>query len=691
MYEESLLEQDTVFRVGRVVSVEGRRVRIAVDKLKNGSHLLFRGGVVRNVAVASYVKVVKGFVELIAKVDGEVVEEDRSVSATYRRGIDPLARQLEVSLIGYLEDGRFERGVREMPLLDNECFILTEPEFELVHKFVDSEDTPLVIGSLAMEPSQHVAVGVNAIFASHVGIFGNTGSGKSYTLAKLYHELFKKFASVETFRERSQFVLIDFNGEYLDRAGRGDDPRSTSVITSKSNKREYALTTRTDSGAKLPLPMSAIADVTFWTVLLDATEKTQAPFLARVLSSDFWERRLSQPADVLDIIGDMVLRATKSSDISIDRQTVLNLLAEIQTCLGRSAPEELTDLIDDFQQNLHYNGTLRKFYWGPWSSTPTDPDNALWPSLTKDKITALPIDFSLIEPGIDFIRFKIVLQYYSDIISGFSNREHLSPLIKRMETRVPDIKKLVVATDEVRLMEPLLVVSLRDVNLAMRKVVPMLFCKHLYDRKKEVDPSNERYLNLVIDEAHNILSMESVRESEAWRDYRLETFEEIIKEGRKFGVFLTLASQRPHDISPTIISQLHNYFLHRLINNLDIQAIEKAVAYLDRVSFESLPILPTGACVLSGVSAQVPVVVKIAELPPEAEPNSQTMTIASEWLKPLPPAPPDDETPDETAEDFDDWEDEAPDESAEDFDDWEDEAPDETAEDFGDWDDEPTL
>ncbi|WP_061003421.1 ATP-binding protein [Mycolicibacterium mucogenicum] len=119
------------------------------------------------------------------------------------------------------------------------------------------------------------------------------------------------------------------------------------------------------------------------------------------------------------------------------------------------------------------------------------------------------------------------------------------------------------------------------------------------------------------------------------RDYRLETFEEIIKEGRKFGIFLTIASQRPHDISETIISQLHNYFLHRLVNNLDIHAIEKAVSYLDKVSFESLPILPTGACVLAGVSAPVPVVVKVAELPPAFEPNSRTMSVATEWLKPL--------------------------------------------------------
>lgn len=59
----------------------------------------------------------------------------------------------------------------------------------------------------------------------------------------------------------------------------------------------------------------------------------------------------------------------------------------------------------------------------------------------------------------------------------------------------------------------------------------------------------KKSLHIIIDEAHNILSITSERESQTWKDYRLETFEEIIKEGRKFGVFLTISSQRPSDIS----------------------------------------------------------------------------------------------------------------------------------------------
>ena len=128
------------------------------------------------------------------------------------------------------------------------------------------------------------------------------------------------------------------------------------------------------------------------------------------------------------------------------------------------------------------------------------------------------------------------------------------------------------------------------------------------------------------------MSQESFRESESWKDYRLETFEEIIKEGRKFGVFLTIASQRPHDISPTIISQLHNYFLHRLINNHDINAVEKTIAYLDKLSVEYLSILPIGTCVLAGLLTHVPVIVDIGKIEPEEyEPDNKTIDLIKHW------------------------------------------------------------
>lgn len=617
-------------RVGRVTAVEGRRIKVAVDKLKNGSHSLYRGAVIRNAAVGGYVKIAKGFADLIAKVDGEFIHENRLAPEGYGRDVDRIARTLQLSLIGYLEDGRFERGVRELPLLDNECFVLTEHEFRAVHSFAQPNVPTFRLGTVATEPTQPVDLEVDAIFASHVGIFGNTGSGKSYTLARLLHELFEQFGSSTAFTTRAQVVLIDFNGEYVNQEPANGDPRSSAVITGDALKQTYQLSTKSPSGDRLPFSAEALSDPVIWQVLLDATERTQSPFITRVLRSERWERLLSTPSQLMGVVADIAVAATRSGDVAIDKQFVTQLLGEVRDALGDAATEDLDNVIEAFSEQLKFHNNTRTFFWTGAPST-VWADNDAWESVIREPIAGLELDFSGID-DIDRIRFKLVLAYYEEIVRGFANREHLSPLLKRLDARVPDIKKVLCLSDQPVTAKPLVVVSLREVNLSMRKVIPMLLCKRLYDDKKRTDVAGERYLNLVIDEAHNILSSQSSRESDAWRDYRLETFEEIVKEGRKFGVFLTIASQRPHDISETIVSQLHNYFLHRLINNLDVHAIERAVAYLDAISFESIPILGTGTCIVAGVSTQVPVVTKVATLPAESEPNSRTMAMAEHWL-----------------------------------------------------------
>ncbi|WP_449280820.1 ATP-binding protein [Leucobacter sp.] len=630
--EDDTLKRDAVFSIGRVRSVEGRRVRIVVDKLKNSSHLLYRGEIVRNVAVGSFVKIAKGFVELVASVDGERVEEDGGASRDYKRNVDRLTRELEVSLVGYFENGEFRRGVREMPLLDNECFILSEDEFKAIHTFVADTAPSIPLGVVAMEPTQSVVVGVDAIFASHVGIFGNTGSGKSYTLAKLYHELFGRFADQPGFVGRSRFVLIDFNGEYINSVSGETD--SSSVIIGDELKAQFRLSTRTNKGDRVPLPKSAVHDPTFWNILLDATEKTQAPFVNRVLRNDYWEELIQSGDDLMGAIAALFINATHNTDPSVDRRLPINFLEQIATCLGDSVSPDFRSLIDDVNYNLDFrSGQSNSFYWKATNEY-ANAANPTWDAVVQARFSGVAQDFSSIT-DVDLVRFKLVMQFYRDIIHGFANREHIGPLIKRLDERIDGIKRLITVSDDSLVSKPLTVISMRDVNLDMRKVLPMILCRHLYEEKKATDQAGDRYLNLIIDEAHNILSVDSARESEAWRDYRLETFEEIIKEGRKFGVFLTVASQRPHDISPTIISQLHNYFLHRLVNDLDIKAIEKAVSYLDRVSFESMPILPTGTCILSGVAAQIPVMVTVGTLQPQFAPNSRTMSIVEAWASPL--------------------------------------------------------
>lgn len=219
----------------------------------------------------------------------------------------------------------------------------------------------------------------------------------------------------------------------------------------------------------------------------------------------------------------------------------------------------------------------------------------------------------------------MVLQLIYDLQQNKVQLDHISPVIGRFKSKRGDIEKLFEIKRDANLWQGrnIVILDLHSVNLDMRKTIPLLLAKHIYNEHKTTEKGNS--LSIIIDEAHNILSKTSSRETEDWKDYRLETFEEIIKEGRKFGVFVTISSQRPNDISETIISQAHNYFIHQLVNQKDLQTIGNAVSYIDKVTEESIPTLPVGTCIFSGIATPMPLKIKINELPDHMKPDSSTL------------------------------------------------------------------
>ncbi len=200
---------NSIFRIGEVFSVEGQSIKIKVDKGKNTSSVLYKGDIIQNISVGGYVKIKKGFSEMIGKIEGELITEDKDFSKIkYRSNKEKINRILNVKILGFIEQGTFYRGIKELPLIDNKCFLLQKEEFNEIHKFVKEDDVPIDIGTLEYDDGQKIELGINSLFASHIGIFGNTGSGKSYTLAKIYRELFKKFKDNKSFKYRKLHSLF---------------------------------------------------------------------------------------------------------------------------------------------------------------------------------------------------------------------------------------------------------------------------------------------------------------------------------------------------------------------------------------------------------------------------------------------------------------------------------------------------
>ena len=615
---------DSIIKIGVVTAVRGRSVELTVDTTKNVSNLLFKGELIKNVSVSGYIKIAKGFTYLVGKIEGEFITEDKiSDSKTYRSQQEKIKRILQVSLLGFLEAGLFKQGIKELPLIDNEAYLLTQSEFNLVHRFVNAEEETFVLGHLAQEKGKEIELSVDRLFASHIGIFGNTGSGKSYTLAKLYHEILKKYKGFKKFQKNARFLLIDFNGEYVTPKASMKDH----VIVESEFKSVYRLSTgRGGSKQKYPVSKEVINDEQFWSLILHCTEKTQTPFVSRTLKSTFIDNLIRDNDGFKKLIVITLEHITTRVNQNQEKGLALTFLEEITKFGVGDKVEGLVKLIADFRKNLTFHSMQKVYiYNNIYSNSPNFISEVI-----EMKVNELEPDLAELSE-VHLIRLKLIFRFYYEIHNAYSSKEHIGPLMARLDDRIGDFEKVVEISNGKQVDNIFSIVSLKDVNMQMRKVLPLMICKQAYEAKKNLS-DKEKFLNIIIDEAHNILSYNSEREAETWKDYRLETFEEIIKEGRKFGVFLTIASQRPSDISSTIISQLHNYFLHRLINNKDIDAVEKTISYLDKVSFDSLPILPQGSCILAGLAAQLPVVIEVGKIDEGYTPYNETMCLTRHWV-----------------------------------------------------------
>lgn len=613
------LVKDSILRVGEVSEIRGRKVFIQVDKEKNSSDLLLDGEIVKNVSVGSYIEIRKGFLAIIGKADGEELTEDtfflRKENNEYQE-VDRNRRVLTLSLVGYIGiDGRFRGGIKELPLIGNEAFILTEQKIHRIHN-LSSTGTHINIARTDVEEID-VNLPVDSLFNSHIAVFGNTGSGKSNTVAALYQGLFETCGENPGFLRKCQFLVFDFNGEYT----------KPDCIT--SNKRTYSLRTLDDLGDKLPTTFDELFDVETFSVLVEATDKTQKPFLRRALG---FYKRARQKDNFSAYLKAIVQNQLNHILRMANKELGFKLLDYMEEVLESFVNE---DTLRGLRDGLDFHTGAKEFtHNGSYLNThPESISNTNFFKATESIDEEGQAELSDLSTALVFVHLQLIDDAYKYKVQI----EHIYGVINRFKAKQKSIERTFEIDDDADFWsgKNCAVINLHSVNLDMRKTIPLLIAKKVYNAHKRYN--NERSLNIIVDEAHNILSKQSFRESEDWKDYRLETFEEIVKEGRKFGVFLTISSQRPNDISETIISQAHNYFIHQLINEKDLLTIGNAVSYIDKITEESIPTLPVGTCIFSGIATPMPLKIRITELAEHQKPESRTLKFA-DILSP-PPLP----------------------------------------------------
>jgi DNA helicase HerA-like ATPase len=628
------IELESALRIGQVVEVRGQNVTVQVDRSRNSPHMTFLGRTIKGVSVGTYLRISRGYVHLIGRVTGERISDNLDPNQQYGNRNDRLRRLIDIDLVGRVNlDGHFEGGLAEMPLIANPAYLLTTEELQVVLDIVPEGDERFTIGMLLEDESQPLEVGKNAMIASHIGIFGNTGSGKSNTLAALLEKVFREYRNSQAFRNLARFVVLDFNGEYL--AQRDTDEVRSIITADPELKAEFDLGNSNAAHPKLRLPIASAFDLEFWEVVLDATSKTQAPLIRRALNSFSWENALTNEASLKEALKSIVSDMTKDFNDSVERNSPASLFESIADLFTEVLdPEQFDEIARFFREDVALNRTTGAFYFdiptGSGRPRRVYSDNDEFRTIVNGYIDSLPL---AVEALSEIRRFqaRVLLQYHQEVARGYSNREYLAPLIKRLETRIPELNEVLEFDDDSGSPKPLTIISLVKLPEDMRRIVGVLAAKYLYAAQKRVGALNGNFLALVVDEAHNILGDSNAFANDQWSDYRIGTFEEIVKEGRKFGAFLYVSSQRPSDISQTIVSQLHNFLIHRLVNNRDIQAVEKVVASLDSYSFSQLPLLARGVCIVAGTALERPALIRVTPLAPTSRPWSETIRPSDHW------------------------------------------------------------
>lgn len=606
-------------RVGVIVEVNNQISKVGVYSLLNDNNVIWNGELLSGIKVGAYLTINQNDIKIIAMVSSEkVVDQLNTVSSAEfdnRFHKNTINRIVEIKIKGVIENNEFKITSKYTPMIGNEVSLTSDDELSKIYG-VNENDKTIIVGQTIIEgfPAK---IPINKFFASHIGIFGNTGSGKSNTLHKMYLELFKT-EFIESIKEKSKFFVIDFNGEYCKDNIFGLDVEDRLILD---------INTR-NPGDKLQIKADYLFDADILSILFDARPATQVPFLKNAVKK-YLQINNSDDYSKMEIgLLVCILKQIKSNS-SID------LLSNwISAALNAGITTEKIKPLNEIYSKFKYG-----------SQTLSTPDgeiilkDAQLTDKGKDYLRIDEIESELktnfesktkIKQFLSFLEFQRVYE----ITFSSTKSDFINPLFSRIRPALESLDKVVNVSESTaeNLYKTINIISLVHSNTDIKRLIPMLLSKMLYDEHKKIFSQNGviQTVHLIIDEAHNILNSQHKSVGDDWQDYRLSVFEEIIKEGRKFGFYLTLASQRPADISPTIMSQLHNYIIHRLVNEKDLQMIENTMPTIDSTTYHNIPLLGQGEAIITGTALKIPIVIKV-DKEESARPNSDDICLTKLW------------------------------------------------------------
>lgn len=549
----------------------------------------------------------------------------------------------------------FRRGVESYPTVGDAVLLPTHNQLRAI---VESGDNRRVlIGTSPLAANAKVMIDPDRLFGRHLAVLGNTGSGKSCSVAGLIRwSLEEARKSRGNAAPNARFILLDPNGEYSNTFQDMGDVRVYAVEPSKDAKSVI-------KQLQVPLWFWNSAE---WIAFTQASVKAQRPVLIQALRA----------------VRDSTFNATVSPSHEM-RRYLRTLVSILQ--LERNAGNPW----GKFPQPKNFFEKLKKWREGLSNEDSFTKRETAALDAVRDKITAFENARSNPYPTYEFALGEIneilsllqtahstfggsdadLLPIDADMPRQFTGdqlqrsieataellgvSEHVETMLMRIRTILSDTRMKTISggAEDLELADWLQdyiggkqqdsngsSITVIDLSLVPAEVIHIItaviarMTLEALQRYRKLNRGRTLPTVLVMEEAHTFIKRyKDDAENQNAAAVCCQVFEKIAREGRKFGLGLVLSSQRPSELSPTVLSQCNSYLLHRISNDRDQELVHKLVPDNLQGLLRDLPSLPSRHAILLGWASELPVLVQMNALPESQRPKSDDPDFWAVW------------------------------------------------------------
>lgn len=535
--------------------------------------------------------------------------------------------KMTVIIVGEIKDGAFIPGANSKPSFKSVPRLIKADELAVLLGDQTTKHGYTNFGTSNVYEGYKINVSINDFFNSHFSILGNSGAGKSCSVASLLQKL---FLSSPTPPKNAGLFFFDAYGEYTNAFGKLHEQRP------ELNYKSYTTNTDTPDCEILQIPIWLL-DVDDLALLLDVTTPAQLPILEKtlklvpVLTGD-GENVIKKKNDIIArAVQDILLSGNDSTKI---RDQVIGVLTKFNTVsLNLNSQIVQPGYTRTFKQCLFVDKTGKmqemelvvEFIRGYIIEEEFDlKPEELNPYYTLNDLEQA-MDFALISEGI--LKSDKVFDYANVIsvrlhtLASGENAVYFS--YPKFLDRDQYLDALVTNPQNGGRCQ-IVNFNVNYIDDRLAKVITKILSRMLFKKASTIKPRGSRAFHIIIEEAHRYVQHDGDVELLGYN-----IFERIAKEGRKYGMFLAMITQRPSELSDTCVSQCANFVILRTMHPVDLEYIRTMVPNVSNEIVLQLKNLKPGNAIAFGSAFKVPTQLYI-DLP-NPRPLSNNVDLENVW------------------------------------------------------------